>query len=97
MPGLIAGEEMCRRAPPRLLVQHGRGQGGLPFKPLKETSKQIILTCGTVQMYRIGVGNKSSRRRSLIDDSTGTAGMAGPAAISITPTRTSHFMAGFRP
>jgi hypothetical protein len=66
-----------RLSPSRPLVQHGRGQGGLPFKPLKETSKQIILTCRTVQMYRIGVGNKPSGRRSLIDESTGSCGNGG--------------------
>jgi hypothetical protein len=55
-------------------VQHGRGLGGLLFKPLKETSKQMIVSCRTVQMNRIGARNKPSGRRSLIDESTGSCG-----------------------
>ena len=51
--------------------------GGLPLKPLKETWKQTIFSCRTVQMYRIGTGNKPSGRRSLVDEWTGSGGRTG--------------------
>jgi hypothetical protein len=53
------------------IVQHGRGQGSLPLEPFKETWKQIIFSCRTMQMYRL------SGRRSLIDEWTGSCGRTG--------------------
>jgi hypothetical protein len=63
-PGLLQGATWSRL-------------GGLPLEPLKETWKQIIFSCRTVQMYRIGTGNKPSGRRSLVDESTGSRGRTG--------------------
>jgi hypothetical protein len=74
-PRLVAGEHFA--AVRRFLKGNMVKVRDPPFEPLKETWKQIIVSCRTVQMYRIGTGNKPSGRRSLVDEFTGSCGRTG--------------------